>query len=74
VAAGLGGGSADAAAALRLLARLNGLAKADRRLHEAARQNRRRRPGLSRVAWPLMRGIGEILSAPLDLRRFQLCW
>ena len=36
VAAGIGGGSADAAAALRLLARLNGLSLDDRRLREAA--------------------------------------
>jgi 4-diphosphocytidyl-2-C-methyl-D-erythritol kinase len=36
VAAGIGGGSADAAAALRLLAQLNGLAFDDQRLHEVA--------------------------------------
>lgn len=36
VAAGIGGGSADAAAALRLLARLNGLALDDARLTEVA--------------------------------------
>jgi 4-diphosphocytidyl-2-C-methyl-D-erythritol kinase len=36
VAAGIGGGSADAAAALRLLARLNGLALDDERLLEVA--------------------------------------
>ncbi len=36
VAAGIGGGSADAAAGLRLLARLNGLALDDRRLLDAA--------------------------------------
>src|ERR1700686_4166952 len=36
-AAGLGGGSADAAAALRLLAKLNALAADDPRLIEAAR-------------------------------------
>lgn len=36
VAAGIGGGSADAAAALRLLARLNGLARDDARLAEVA--------------------------------------
>ena len=36
IAAGIGGGSADAAAALRLLARLNGLAPDDPRLLEVA--------------------------------------
>jgi 4-diphosphocytidyl-2-C-methyl-D-erythritol kinase len=36
VAAGIGGGSADAAAALRLLAQLNGLALDDERLHAVA--------------------------------------
>jgi 4-diphosphocytidyl-2-C-methyl-D-erythritol kinase len=36
VAAGIGGGSADAAAALRLLARLNDLSLDDPRLHEVA--------------------------------------
>jgi 4-diphosphocytidyl-2-C-methyl-D-erythritol kinase len=36
VAAGIGGGSADAAAALRLLARLNGLSLADPRLRRVA--------------------------------------
>jgi len=36
VAAGIGGGSADAAAALRLLARLNGLALDDQRLRDVA--------------------------------------
>ena len=36
VAAGIGGGSADAAAALRLLAQLNGLSLDDERLREVA--------------------------------------
>src|SRR6202035_2683566 len=36
VAAGIGGGSADAAAALRLLARLNGMAPDDSRLNDVA--------------------------------------
>ena len=38
VAAGIGGGSADAAAALRLLAQVNGLALDDARLIEVARR------------------------------------
>ena len=50
VAAGIGGGSADAAAALRLLARLNGLAFDDPRLLEVARADRRGCAGLSGLA------------------------
>ena len=50
VAAGIGGGSADAAAALRLLAQLNGLALDDPRLIEVARTDRRRRAGMPGVA------------------------
>jgi 4-diphosphocytidyl-2-C-methyl-D-erythritol kinase len=67
VAAGLGGGSADAAAALRLLARLNALAQQDPRLHEAARQTGADVPVCLEPRGRLMRGIGEILSAPLGL-------
>ena len=67
VAAGLGGGSADAAAALRLLARLNELAQQDPRLEEAARQTGADVPVCLQPRGRLMRGIGEILSAPLDL-------
>lgn len=65
--AGLGGGSADAAAALRLLARANGLAADDPRLYQAARET-----GADvsvcldpRPRW--MRGIGEVLSVPVAL-------
>jgi 4-diphosphocytidyl-2-C-methyl-D-erythritol kinase len=67
VAAGLGGGSSDAAAALRLLARLNGLARDDARLIEVARVTGADVP-VCVDPWPrVMRGIGEILSAPLAL-------
>jgi 4-diphosphocytidyl-2-C-methyl-D-erythritol kinase len=67
VAAGLGGGSADAAAALRLLARSNGLPRGDRRLIEAARATGADVPVCLDPGSRVMRGIGEILSEPLDL-------
>jgi 4-diphosphocytidyl-2-C-methyl-D-erythritol kinase len=70
VAAGLGGGSSDAAAALRLLARANGLAAADPRLYEAARATGADVPVCLDPRARLMRGVGEILSAPLALPRF----
>jgi 4-diphosphocytidyl-2-C-methyl-D-erythritol kinase len=66
-AAGLGGGSADAAAALRLLARANGLAGNDARLYEAARAVGADVPVCLEARCRLMRGIGEILGEPLDL-------
>ena len=69
VAAGLGGGSADAAAALRLLARANNLATDDPRLHEAARGTGADVPVCLDPRPRLMRGIGDILSAPLPLPR-----
>ncbi len=67
VAAGLGGGSADAAAALRLLAQANGIAADDPRLYEAARATGADVPVCLDPRPRVMRGIGEILSQPLDL-------
>jgi 4-diphosphocytidyl-2-C-methyl-D-erythritol kinase len=67
VAAGLGGGSADAAAALRLLARANNLAADDSRLYEAARATGADVPVCLDPRPRLMRGIGDILSPPFDL-------
>jgi 4-diphosphocytidyl-2-C-methyl-D-erythritol kinase len=67
VAAGLGGGSADAAAALRLLARTNGIALDDPRLLQAARATGADVPVCLDPRARVMRGIGDILSAPLDL-------
>jgi 4-diphosphocytidyl-2-C-methyl-D-erythritol kinase len=67
VAAGLGGGSADAAAALRLLARRNGIAPGDVRLMAAARQTGADVPVCLDPRPRLMRGIGDVLSAALDL-------
>ena len=69
VAAGLGGGSADAAAALRLLARANKIDRDDPRLHDAARETGADVPVCLDPRTRLMRGIGEILSAPLPLPR-----
>ena len=69
VAAGLGGGSADAAAALRLLARANKLAPNDPRLHDAARATGADVPVCLDPRPRIMRGIGEVLSAPLPLPR-----
>jgi len=65
--AGLGGGSADAAAALRLIANANGLGLDDRRIHEAARATGADIPVCLDPRPRVMRGIGEILSAPLVL-------
>jgi 4-diphosphocytidyl-2-C-methyl-D-erythritol kinase len=67
VAAGIGGGSTDAAAALRLLARANALAADDPRLHEAARLTGADVPVCVAAQPRLMHGIGEKLSAPLAL-------
>ena len=67
VAAGLGGGSADAAAALRLLAQANGLDPDDPRLHEAARATGADVPVCLDPRPRIMRGTGEQLSPPLPL-------
>lgn len=67
VAAGIGGGSADAAAALRLLARLNGIALGDPRLTDAALAVGADVPVCLDAKARVMRGIGEKLSAPLAL-------
>lgn len=69
VSAGLGGGSADAAAALRLLARANRMTPDDPRLMQAARATGADVPVCLNPRVRLMRGIGDILSDPLDLPR-----
>jgi 4-diphosphocytidyl-2-C-methyl-D-erythritol kinase len=66
VAAGIGGGSADAAAALRLLARANGLAIDDERLTEVARLTGADVPVCVASQACVMTGVGESL-APLAL-------
>ena len=67
VAAGIGGGSSDAAAALRLLARANGIALDYPRLAEAAVAVGADVPVCVEPRARIMRGMGEILSAPLGL-------
>jgi 4-diphosphocytidyl-2-C-methyl-D-erythritol kinase len=67
VAAGLGGGSADAAAALRLIARANNLAPEAPRFYEAARATGADVPVCLNPRARVMRGIGELLSEPLNL-------
>jgi 4-diphosphocytidyl-2-C-methyl-D-erythritol kinase len=67
VAAGIGGGSADAAAALRLLAHANGLALDDARLMTAAMQVGADVPVCLSSRACVMTGVGERLSPPLEL-------
>jgi len=66
VAAGIGGGSADAAAALRLLAQLNGLALDDRRLLDVALETGADVPVCLTSRACDMTGVGETLL-PLSL-------
>lgn len=68
-AAGLGGGSSDAAAALRLLARLNGLAPGDARVMEAALATGADVPACLAPRARMMRGAGEALGPRLALPR-----
>jgi 4-diphosphocytidyl-2-C-methyl-D-erythritol kinase len=69
VAAGLGGGSADAAAALRLVARENRIPLEDARVMSAARATGADVPVCLDPQPRLMRGIGEVLSPPIRLPR-----
>jgi 4-diphosphocytidyl-2-C-methyl-D-erythritol kinase len=66
VAAGIGGGSADAAAALRLLAKANGLATDDARLFEVAQLTGADVPVCVASRACVMTGVGESLL-PLAL-------
>lgn len=67
VAAGLGGGSSDAAAALRLLAKANRIKLDDRRLLKVARNVGADVPVCVDPRPRRMRGIGERLSAPVAM-------
>src|ERR1700730_18376654 len=66
VAAGIGGGSADAAAALRLLAKANGLAIDDARLIKVAKLTGADVPVCLNSRACVMTGVGETLT-PLSL-------
>ncbi|MGE7470617.1 4-(cytidine 5'-diphospho)-2-C-methyl-D-erythritol kinase [Bosea sp. NPDC003192] len=69
VASGIGGGSADAAAALRLLARLNKLPLSHPALLAAAGRIGADVPVCLEARARVMRGIGEQLGPPLRLPR-----
>lgn len=69
VASGIGGGSADAAAALRLLARLNGLPADAPVLYAAAARIGADVPICLAAKTRIMQGIGERLGPPLRLPR-----
>lgn len=67
VAAGIGGGSSDAAAALRLLARLNDLPLGDPSVRESARRTGADVPVCLEPRARMMRGAGETVGQALDL-------
>jgi 4-diphosphocytidyl-2-C-methyl-D-erythritol kinase len=67
VAAGIGGGSSDAAAALRLIARANGLSPDDPRVLAAARATGADVPVCLAAQARMMTGIGERLGPVLRL-------
>jgi 4-diphosphocytidyl-2-C-methyl-D-erythritol kinase len=67
VAAGIGGGSSDAAAALRLLARANDLAEDDPRLLDAAQATGADVPVCLAARTRMMTGVGERLGPVLLL-------
>lgn len=69
IASGIGGGSADAAAALRLLARLNDLPLSHPALLAAAGRIGADVPVCLEARARVMRGIGERLGQPLRLPR-----
>lgn len=67
VAAGLGGGSSDAAATLRLMARVHDIAPSDPRLMRVAGVLGADVPVCLNPRAKVMRGIGDELSPPLNL-------
>ncbi len=69
IASGIGGGSADAAAALRLLSRLNGISLADPRIRRAALATGADVPVCLASRARRMEGVGEKLGPKLNLPR-----
>lgn len=67
VAAGIGGGSSDAAAALRLLAELNDLPLDDARVVDAARATGADVPVCLEARARMMSGVGEVLGPLIAL-------
>lgn len=67
IASGIGGGSANAAGALRLLARLNGFAENDPALFRAAAKIGADVPVCLASGARMMSGLGETLGPPLAL-------
>jgi len=67
LASGIGGGSADAAGALRLLARLNGIAESDPMLPRVAAKIGADVPVCLASRARMMTGLGEVLGPPLAL-------
>ena len=67
VGAGVGGGSSDAAAALRLLAGLNGLMLHDPRIHEAAAETGSDIPVCLTPTARMFRGRGELVGPRIQL-------
>ncbi len=66
-AAGLGGGSSDAAACLRALAEANGLSLSDERVEAAALETGSDVPVCLSACARMMSGVGERLGAPVRL-------
>lgn len=68
-AAGLGGGSSDAAACIRALAEANGLSLSDERVEAAARETGSDVPVCLSASARMMTGAGERIGAPVRLPR-----
>jgi 4-diphosphocytidyl-2-C-methyl-D-erythritol kinase len=66
-AAGLGGGSSDAAACIRALVEANGLSHSDERVEAAARETGSDVPVCVSACARVMTGVGERIGAPVRL-------